>query len=116
MPRFFGLTTVFRPLSRTQTAEQGLGGYSDDDVDHFNTSLQQYAPDDLQDMNDPGDSKTSPRIRATDSITLDQLKEHFHLPMKTAAERLGICLSLLKKTCRAYGIPRWPHRKVRSRP
>ena len=55
----------------------------------------------------------NPKVDLND-ISLDELKHTFHLPMKEASQVLGICLSGVKKLCRKYDIPRWPHRKVRS--
>jgi len=40
--------------------------------------------------------------------------EHFRLPINEAAKRLGVCVTVLKKQCRKYGVVRWPFRKLRS--
>jgi len=48
------------------------------------------------------------------SIGLEQLSEYFHLPINDVAKELGICATVLKKICRRNGIPRWPHRKIKS--
>jgi hypothetical protein len=53
-------------------------------------------------------------ISATTTITFEQLTKYFHLPINDVAKELGICATMLKKICRKNGIPRWPHRKVRS--
>mmetsp|Transcript_33904 Transcript_33904/g.76224 ORF Transcript_33904/g.76224 Transcript_33904/m.76224 type:complete len:348 (-) Transcript_33904:48-1091(-) len=47
-------------------------------------------------------------------ITIDQLSNYFHLPEKQVAAELGMCLTSLKKICRAQGILRWPFRKLKS--
>jgi hypothetical protein len=47
-------------------------------------------------------------------ITFDEIEVLFHLPIKAAANELGICLSLLKKLCRKYSVHRWPQRYVDS--
>ncbi|TYZ69027.1 hypothetical protein PybrP1_005972 [[Pythium] brassicae (nom. inval.)] len=39
---------------------------------------------------------------------------HFHLPLKTAAEKFGVRATAFKKRCRSIGIRHWPYRKVRS--
>jgi hypothetical protein len=49
-----------------------------------------------------------------DNIDLETLKSHFHLPMVEASKKLGVCVTVLKKICRRFGISRWPHRKLRS--
>ncbi|CAM0903347.1 unnamed protein product [Alopecurus aequalis] len=48
------------------------------------------------------------------SITLGDIAQYFHLPIREASRTLKIGLSILKKKCRQYGIPRWPHRKIKS--
>ncbi|CAL5030554.1 unnamed protein product [Urochloa decumbens] len=49
-----------------------------------------------------------------DSITLDEIAQYFHLPIREASKTLKIGVSILKRKCRNYGIPRWPHRKIKS--
>jgi len=48
------------------------------------------------------------------SITLEELSDFFHLPEKQVAQQMGMCLTSLKKICRAHGITRWPFRKLKS--
>ncbi|KAF2075265.1 hypothetical protein CYY_003441 [Polysphondylium violaceum] len=50
----------------------------------------------------------------TATIGFDQLSKFFHLPINDVAKELGICATMLKKICRRNGIPRWPHRKIKS--
>ena len=47
-------------------------------------------------------------------MKLEELSKYFHLPEKSVAKELGICLTSLKKLCRSYGITRWPFRKLKS--
>jgi hypothetical protein len=47
-------------------------------------------------------------------VKLEELSKYFHLPEKSVAKELGICLTSLKKLCRSYGITRWPFRKLKS--
>jgi hypothetical protein len=42
------------------------------------------------------------------------VSQYFCLPIKQAAQELNVGLTLLKRRCRVLGIPRWPHRKVKS--
>ncbi|CAN6268910.1 unnamed protein product [Urochloa humidicola] len=49
-----------------------------------------------------------------DSITLAEIAPYFHLPIREASKTLKIGVSILKRKCRNYGIPRWPHRKIKS--
>jgi len=48
------------------------------------------------------------------TITFDELSKYFHLPINQVAKELGVCATILKKLCRRNGIPRWPHRKIKS--
>ncbi|KAL0489877.1 hypothetical protein AKO1_009344 [Acrasis kona] len=49
------------------------------------------------------------------SLTKAEIQQQFHLPLEDAARSLGICASVLKKTCRHHGIKRlWPYRKIKS--
>lgn len=47
------------------------------------------------------------------NIPIDVVARHFHLPIDDAAQVLGACVTVLKKTCRKYGIKRWPHQRLR---
>jgi len=47
-------------------------------------------------------------------LTFEQISAYFHLPINEASKELKICATILKKVCRANGITRWPHRKIRS--
>jgi len=47
-------------------------------------------------------------------MNLEQLSEYFHMPINDVAKELGVCATVLKKICRRNGIPRWPHRKIKS--
>ncbi|KAK9149174.1 hypothetical protein Scep_007931 [Stephania cephalantha] len=47
----------------------------------------------------------------TGRLKLSDLEAYFHLPIEVAAKKLAICPTVLKKICRKYGMPRWPHRK-----
>lgn len=48
------------------------------------------------------------------SITLVDIAQYFHLPIREASSTLKIGVSILKRKCRQYEIPRWPHRKIKS--
>mmetsp|Transcript_48668 Transcript_48668/g.121523 ORF Transcript_48668/g.121523 Transcript_48668/m.121523 type:complete len:318 (-) Transcript_48668:595-1548(-) len=47
-------------------------------------------------------------------IDLQELSTYFKMPEKAVAKHLGICLTSLKKICRAHGVTRWPYRKIKS--
>jgi hypothetical protein len=42
------------------------------------------------------------------------VSQYFYMPITQAARELNVGLTLLKKKCRELGIPRWPHRKMKS--
>ncbi|CAD6242406.1 unnamed protein product [Miscanthus lutarioriparius] len=47
-------------------------------------------------------------------LTFEQVSRHFSVTIKQAARELNVGVTVLKKQCRKLGIPRWPHRKVKS--
>ncbi|KAL8053603.1 hypothetical protein ABFX02_05G082400 [Erythranthe guttata] len=42
------------------------------------------------------------------NLTLEALKPHFGTKLKDVAKELGVSISTIKRTCREYGIDRWP--------
>jgi hypothetical protein len=46
--------------------------------------------------------------------TFADVQRQFNLPLTEAAERLGVCVTLVKRICRKNGVARWPHRKLQS--
>jgi len=63
------------------------------------------------DAEPPSESDEFGRKGASD-ISATQLRALFHLPLRTAAARLGVCPSTVKTACRTHGIPRWPYRSI----
>lgn len=47
-------------------------------------------------------------------LLFEELAKHFDISADEAAEKLGVCMSAIKKICRRHGIIRWPHRKLHS--
>ncbi|KAF8101090.1 hypothetical protein N665_0210s0025 [Sinapis alba] len=47
-------------------------------------------------------------------LSLEDLSKYFGVPIVEASRNLNIGLTVLKKKCREFGIPRWPHRKIKS--
>jgi hypothetical protein len=62
----------------------------------------------------PVQKHTRANRKHIDSITLVDIALYFHLPIRNASKTLKIGVSVLKRKCRQYGIPRWPHRKIKS--
>jgi hypothetical protein len=50
----------------------------------------------------------------TKPLLYEELAKYFNMAADQAAERLGLCMSAIKKVCRRHGIIRWPHRKLLS--
>ncbi|GJN00239.1 hypothetical protein PR202_ga17655 [Eleusine coracana subsp. coracana] len=48
------------------------------------------------------------------ALTFELVSQYFYMPITQAARELDVGLTLLKKRCRELGIPRWPHRKMKS--
>jgi len=48
------------------------------------------------------------------ALTLEDLVQHYHLPINDVARKLGICVTVLKARCRDFGIQRWPYRKMKK--
>ncbi|XP_043710966.1 protein RKD5 [Telopea speciosissima] len=47
-------------------------------------------------------------------ISLSDLVKNFGRPIAEASRNLNVGLTVLKRKCRELGIPRWPHRKIKS--
>ncbi|XP_038990242.1 protein RKD1-like [Phoenix dactylifera] len=52
--------------------------------------------------------------REEKALTFEEVSHYFYMPITQAAKELNIGVTLLKKKCRELGIPRWPHRKLKS--
>ncbi|KAJ0967950.1 hypothetical protein J5N97_024867 [Dioscorea zingiberensis] len=95
------------------------GGYHQENISHSSFSVTQHLSGDQQ--NNINLSETSISVKkkraATKhvaSISLKDLAKYFNLPIIEASKNLKVGLSVLKRKCREYGIPRWPHRKIKS--
>lgn len=53
-------------------------------------------------------------VSIADSLTAEEMSKYFHLPIQEVAQKLNICVTVLKQHCRRLGIPRWPFRKIQS--
>ncbi|XP_059274831.1 uncharacterized protein LOC132029579 [Lycium ferocissimum] len=50
----------------------------------------------------------------TGKLRLKDFAGYLHLPIETAAKKLNICPTVMKKVCRRDGLSRWPYRKIKS--
>jgi len=48
------------------------------------------------------------------NITYPDIAQCFDMPIRDAAQILGISLTQLKRLCREFNIPRWPYRRLNS--
>lgn len=55
------------------------------------------------------------RVRKGKELSFADVSRHFDLPLTQAAERLNVCVTLVKRVCRENGVSRWPYRKLQSR-
>ncbi|XP_048230510.1 protein RKD5 isoform X2 [Ricinus communis] len=68
-------------------------------------------------LRDPGRAAKKKKRAATEDIAriaLEDLVKYFDLPIVEASRNLKVGLTVLKRKCREFGIPRWPHRKIKS--
>ena len=63
------------------------------------------APEVVEHLEATGGRRSAP-------VTGQTLREHFHLPLHTVAQKFGMCTTAFKKMCRRLGIAKWPHRQV----
>jgi hypothetical protein len=61
-----------------------------------------------------GPGSSSEGVQTSTVICERELRQHFHLPLHTAAQKFGICTTAFKKLCRRFGIAKWPHRQLRG--
>ncbi|EFJ04176.1 hypothetical protein SELMODRAFT_73278, partial [Selaginella moellendorffii] len=47
-------------------------------------------------------------------ISLEDLSRYFTMPITQASKELKVSRTVLKKRCREFGIPQWPHHKLKS--
>lgn len=50
----------------------------------------------------------------TTTLSLEDLRKYFHLPIVEVARQLGTCTTALKKICRKHKILKWPYGQIRS--
>jgi len=55
-----------------------------------------------------------PSGHTVETIPFLELSKFFRGTITDASKSMGVCETVLKKTCRSYGISRWPHRKIKS--
>ncbi|GAQ91468.1 RWP-RK domain-containing protein [Klebsormidium nitens] len=106
-------SSVCRDSPRSPLSEQGAGTEfldpRDTPGDQSPVSLTQASVRTVFMSRDP--KRATARM---ERITLEEMQTYFDVPIVGAARLLGVGLTVLKKRCRDFGIPRWPHRKIKS--
>lgn len=59
----------------------------------------------------PKSRKRTKAGRYSHEVTYQELSQYFHLPTEKACQKLGVGLTILKRICRRFGLPRWPYKK-----
>ncbi|KAJ7562078.1 hypothetical protein O6H91_03G054400 [Diphasiastrum complanatum] len=90
-----------RELEALQSSDQGISSNFSDLLQSCTSSIQ---------LERRAGSSSLPGS----TITLTELSRYFDMPITQASKKLKVGLTVLKKRCREFGIPRWPHRKLKS--
>lgn len=82
--------------------------YSTNNVPNFSpTDVAKLPKRTINDLKPPPQSLSR-------SITLEELRKFFHLPIAEVARQFGTCTTALKKICRKLNITKWPYRQILS--
>jgi len=57
-------------------------------------------------------TKDDQRAGDHNSVTLEEIKQLFHKPLRKAAAKLGMSKTAFKEVCRRVGLRRWPYRML----
>ncbi|CAH2076629.1 unnamed protein product [Thlaspi arvense] len=101
---------VYQPKPRKIVLKQDLNCLPDSETES----------DETEDDRSESDAKTEMlKKKRTPSehvagLSLEDLSKYFGVPIVEASRNLNVGLTVLKKKCRQFGIPRWPHRKIKS--
>jgi hypothetical protein len=100
-------TFVYTDSSSISNNENGI---SDENIVIKNVDTYPNRVDDIITNTNLSAAKTA----ISKTITIDDLRSYFHLPIVEVAKALGICTTLLKRVCRINKIKKWPYRQIRS--
>lgn len=118
MPFDCGITQPMSSTSNTYSSSDERG------LEAVNSGAPDQLKDDWGGSNGFPKSKESMKFHKSSSaraatgrlteLTKDELAHYFNMPITQASKELKVGLTVLKKRCRIFGIPRWPHRKMKS--
>uniref|UniRef100_A0AAV1V836 RWP-RK domain-containing protein n=1 Tax=Peronospora matthiolae TaxID=2874970 RepID=A0AAV1V836_9STRA len=104
----------FPKQDATSVIDAGSSSNSDHDAEALSNDDDGVQEESPASRLEAGHSVRGQKRRQRIHFDVLQLKSVFHLPLKTAAERLGICEAALKRICRRNQIYRWPYRQLSS--
>ncbi|XP_028795270.1 protein RKD5 isoform X2 [Neltuma alba] len=107
------------PEPQDKEADEESLGMSDlpgNESDDESLDPAEWPDNDIIDESLPGNIEKKKRAASKDvaSIGLADLVKYFDVPIVEASRNLKVGLTVLKRKCREFGIPRWPHRKIKS--
>ena len=76
---------------------------------------QQHVKQAQRGGNTPSKGDVRSHCGATGSISSDDLRKLFHLPLVDAAKKLGMGVTVFKALCRRNNISKWPYRSIHSK-
>jgi len=112
--RFQKVEKVPQMVHRNAKEQPIRSGEQEKTSDEADSSGSDSDGDPQSDKEPPVQKQPRANRKHIDSITLVEIAQYFHLPIREASKTLKIGVSILKRKCRKYGIPRWPHRKIKS--
>ncbi|KAK4262002.1 hypothetical protein QN277_027619 [Acacia crassicarpa] len=104
-------------LEDKEVDEESLGmSELPEESDGESLGTAELPENDIIDESFPGNIEKKKRAASKDvaSISLADLVKYFDVPIVEASRNLKVGLTVLKRKCREFGIPRWPHRKIKS--
>ncbi|WCJ32816.1 RWP-RK domain-containing protein [Euphorbia peplus] len=133
----YDLQVILKLSCRTEAESEPLlvevkGERERKDLNQSKTSVQPVLDQDLNCLpfslasSDPLSKNQRDELNAADKkkkraatediarIALEDVVKYFDLPIAEASRNLKVGLTVLKRKCRELGIPRWPHRKIKS--
>jgi hypothetical protein len=117
------LSDTERPECRSSTDEKDEKEDDDDELTPPPSAKLQSVDTDDEDCSEvpsmsthsqPASGISDGGVPGSAVICERELRQHFHLPLHTAAQKFGICTTAFKKLCRRFGIAKWPHRQLRG--
>ncbi|ESQ53538.1 hypothetical protein EUTSA_v10027037mg [Eutrema salsugineum] len=104
---------VDQPKPRKLVLKQDLNCLPDSETESEETEDDQIEHSESDTKSEILKKKRTPSELVA-GLSLEDLSKYFCVPIVEASRHLNVGLTVLKKKCREFGIPRWPHRKIKS--